>query len=122
MLGRGVRTGDSGRQTAGRYFLEGRLKSVIRVAGKSVVPEEIERAILRYPGVEEALVIGVPDPTLGEVPVAFVVPVRPELTGTLLRIWLSESMPHWKVPKLIHFVQALPRSTNGKVVRRGPDV
>jgi len=113
----GVRTGDTGYlDYMGRMYLTGRLKSVIRVAGKSVVPEEVEAVIREFPGIEDVVVIGEAHPIRGEIPVAYVTPIS--IVPNDLRTWLRGRLEPHKIPHNINCLEELPRSNaSGKVVR-----
>jgi acyl-CoA synthetase (AMP-forming)/AMP-acid ligase II len=114
------RTGDLGEQdTAGRLRISGRATEVHHVAGFNVFPAEIEGFLLTHPDVEQAAVIGVSHPTMGEVPQAFVV-ARPGATPAapdLLR-YARARIAGYKLPYAIRFVPNLPTLPSGKPDRR----
>ena len=110
-------TGDLARQDdAGRYYIAGRRKDMFISGGVNVYPAEIEGELLQAPTVADAAVVGVPDPTWGEVPVAVVV-WRPGTTADPegLRAWLQPRLARFKVPRRVITVPALPRTPTGKV-------
>jgi fatty-acyl-CoA synthase len=112
-------TGDSARRDAGGFYtIAGRKKDMFISGGVNVYPAEVEGELLLHPAVQDAAVIGVGDPTWGEIGVAFVVP-RPgrPADAEALASFLSERLARYKVPK--HFVEmdALPRTAYGKVVK-----
>jgi long-chain acyl-CoA synthetase len=115
------RTGDVGEQDAdGCLFLRGRTKDVISVLGMKFFPQEVEAILASYPGVEGACVFARPDPRLGEVPCARVVfrdPSKVPAVGELLD-WCRKRLAAFKVPEDIEFVDALPCTVSGKVLRR----
>jgi long-chain acyl-CoA synthetase len=115
-----VYTGDMGKVDADGYltFL-GRFKEMIKVSGYSVFPEEVEVILIKHPAVSQAAVIGKPDAEKGEVVCAFIVR-KPgeELTPESLIIWARENMAAYKVPRDVRFVDALPTTGAGKVLRR----
>ncbi len=113
------RTGDEGRiDEAGFLSITGRIKEVIRSGGKSVQPEEVERALCAHPGVAEAAVVGLPDAEWGEIVAAAVVAAPgAALTPNLLMEHCRASLSAHKRPKLIRLVDSLPRSHYGKVQR-----
>jgi long-chain acyl-CoA synthetase len=115
------RTGDVGEQDAdGCLFLRGRTKDVISVGGLKVFPQEVESVLASHPGVAGACVFARPDPRLGEVPCARVVPRDPgnaPPAGGLLE-WCRKRLATFKVPQYIEFVDALPRTASGKVLHR----
>jgi len=94
------RTGDLGRlDGAGRLRVLGRRDNLFISGGENLRPEEIEEALLRIPGVEEAVVVPVPDPEFGARPVAFV-----RLSGGVgdLARALEPVLPRFKIPKAFH--------------------
>ena len=112
-------TGDQGELDAeGVLSVTGRIKEVIRSGGKSVMPEEVERALCSHPGVAEAAVVGLADAEWGEVVAAAVVaaPGARVTAELLLEHCRAQLSPH-KRPKLIRLVEGLPRSHYGKVQR-----
>jgi acyl-CoA synthetase (AMP-forming)/AMP-acid ligase II len=86
--------------------------------GVNVYPAEIEGELLLHPAVQDAAVVGVPDATWGEVGVAFVV-TRPGATLSKrdLLAFAETRLARYKLPKQIVFVDALPRTAYGKVVK-----
>jgi len=85
----------------------------------NVYPREIEDVLEGDPRVKEAAVIGVPDAGRGEVPVAFVVRGPGErLTESELKRVCVERLARYKVPRTIHFVEALPRNAAGKILKQ----
>jgi len=117
-----VYTGDMGRlDEAGYLCFVGRFKEMIKVSGYSVFPEEVEKILNTHPAVAQSAVIGVPDPTRGEVVKAVIVP-RPEARGKVsadeIVAWARENMSVYKAPREIEFRDALPATGAGKVLRR----
>lgn len=114
------RTGDLGRlDEDGFLHIQGRKKDVLKIAGELVWPAEIEEALRSHPGVSEAAVIGMPSKTRGEVPAAFVVPASGrQLDETELRGFCRDRLAGYKVPRKIVFVDSLPRSVSGKILKR----
>jgi fatty-acyl-CoA synthase len=115
-------TGDAGSLDAeGFLYVRDRYKDMIISGGENVYPAEVESALLELDGVDEAAVIGVPDPTWGEVGLALLVPspgtdLDPEAVRTALR----ERLAGFKVPRHVRVVDALPKTATGKV--RKPDL
>lgn len=110
-------TGDLAyRDSDGFLFVSGRVKEILKVGGHRVSAVEIEQEICRHLDVQEAAVVGAPDEIEGEIPVAFVV-AKPGATvdGPALRKFCRERLPIYKVPKMVYFVAALPRTGAGKV-------
>ena len=112
-------TGDIGRLDAdGRLHISGRANDMIVTGGENVFPSGVEEVLGRHPGVEVAAVVGVGDPEFGQRVAAFVVPrPRRRVDAEQLRAWVAENLPSFMVPRDIHFVDALPMTTTGKVVR-----
>ena len=111
------RTGDSARRDAdGFYSIAGRKKEMFISGGVNVYPAEIEAELVQHPTVSDAAVIGVEDPTWGEVGAAFVV-AAPGMTIDIaeLEAWLGERLSRLKLPKRWTVMDALPRTPYGKV-------
>jgi acyl-CoA synthetase (AMP-forming)/AMP-acid ligase II len=113
-----LKTGDLAQvDAAGHVFIRDRLKELIKVKGFQVAPAEVEAALLTSPMVKDAAVRGVPDEEAGEVPVAFVVPAEGAEEGAI-RAHLAGQLAHYKLPKRISFIEAVPKSASGKILRR----
>ena len=111
------RSGDLGRCDAdGYYFLVGRLKDMYISGGENIYPAEVERVIAQILGVREVAVVGQPDPTWGEVGEAYVVSApNARLSGEDIIRWVRDRIAAYKVPKRVHFLDALPRTASGKI-------
>jgi acyl-CoA synthetase (AMP-forming)/AMP-acid ligase II len=107
------------RDADGRLTFVDRVKYMIKSGGENIYPAEIERILLRLPGVLEAGVVRRPDPTWGEVPVAVVAHAGDGSVDELIQA-CRQHLPAYKVPKDIVFVApgSLPRNPSGKIVRR----
>jgi amino acid adenylation domain-containing protein len=104
----------------GYLYFVGRMDSIIKVRGEKVAPKEIEMALTNVAGVKEAAVIGVPDEILGEAPKAFVVLEKgARLTEHDLRRECLARLEPFMVPKTIQLTAELPRTTTGKIMKRG---
>ncbi len=112
-------TGDLARRDAeGFHFIAGRKKDMLISGGVNVYPAEIEAELLRHAGVQDAAVAGAPDPTWGEVGVAFVVRREgAQLDGAALAAHLEGRLARYKIPRDWVFVDALPRTPYGKVLK-----
>ncbi|UYP45473.1 Acetyl-coenzyme A synthetase [Candidatus Lokiarchaeum ossiferum] len=115
-------TGDIGfMDKDGRVVIRDRKKQLIKLAGHSVFPAEVESLLGNHPQVLEAAVAGVPDQKTGEAIKAWVA-LKPSEIGKLttdeLLSWANENLTRWKVPKYIEIVNELPKSAVGKVIRR----
>jgi acetyl-CoA synthetase len=111
------------RDADGHWFILGRSDDTLKVAGKRVGPAEVESILVSHPQVTEAAVIGVPDEAKGTAMVAFVVrsadtPVRAPSLAEELKVLVAKEMGKPLAPSKIHFVAALPKTRNAKVMRR----
>ncbi len=116
-------TGDIARMDEDGYFyIIDRKKDLIKVGGFQVWPREVEEVIAAHPQVQEVGVARIPDEVRGEVPKAWVVlragQIGTEETANELREWCEASLVYYKVPAAFEFVQSLPRSGVGKLLRR----
>jgi long-chain acyl-CoA synthetase len=101
----------------GYIYLAGRKKDAIITQGKMLLPSEIEEVIYRHPGVSEVAVIGVPDEKLGQAVKAVVVAKEGKITEEEIIELCRQNLPSHAVPKSIDFVESLPKTPSGKVVR-----
>jgi long-chain acyl-CoA synthetase len=112
-------TGDIAVMDADGYFtIVDRKKDMILVSGFNVYPNEVEEQISAVAGVQEVGVIGVPDEKTGEVVQAFVVTSHPAATEEQIMAHCRENLAAYKLPKRIVFVDELPKSPIGKILRR----
>jgi fatty-acyl-CoA synthase len=116
------RTGDLGRvDEDGYFFIVDRLKRMINASGFKVWPAEVETIMYAHPAIKEVCVVGAKDPHRGETVKAVVV-LRPEFRVSTdeeaIIAWARENMAAYKVPRLISFVDSLPRSGTGKILWR----
>ena len=113
------RSGDGGYILNGYLYIHDRIKDMIISGGENIYPAEIENLLMRHPGVADGAIIGVPDATWGEAVKACVV-LKPgtQLTERELIDWMRERMAHFKCPKSIDFVDAMPRNPTGKLLKR----
>ncbi|HEY8520243.1 MAG TPA: AMP-binding protein [Gammaproteobacteria bacterium] len=117
--GRWLRTGDLARMDpAGFLYIEDRKKDVIVVSGFKVYPNEVEDVVARHPGVVEAAAVGVPDRGSGEAVKLFVVRSDPTVTREDVLAHCREHLTPYKVPRYVEFIEELPKSNVGKVLRR----
>ncbi len=114
------RTGDLGYyDEEGYFFITDRLKRMINASGFKVWPAEVEALLYAHPDVQEACVIGTPDGYRGETVKALVVlkknaRAKPEdITG-----WARDKMAAYKVPRVVEFVEQLPKTQTGKILWR----
>jgi len=113
-------TGDLGwMDKDGFVWFAGRLGENIVRSGTNVSPEDVEHVLCKHPAVAEAAVVGVHEPLVGEAIVAFVVLKDGErATDKLLMEFARTQLPHFKMPESIRFMNAIPKSATGKVLRR----
>lgn len=120
LRGKWVYTGDMGKLDADGYLtFIGRFKEMIKVSGYSVFPEEVETILIKHPAVAQAAVIAQPDAEKGEVVKAFIVR-KPGATldADALIAWSRDNMASYKAPRAVSFIDALPTTGAGKVLRR----
>ncbi len=114
-----LHTGDIGAFDAQGYLkILDRKKDMVNVSGFKVFPNEVEDVIAQHPGVLEAAVIGVADPHTGQGVKLFVVKRDPALTEADLTKFARERLAAYKVPRIIVFVDSLPKSNVGKIIRK----
>jgi acyl-CoA synthetase (AMP-forming)/AMP-acid ligase II len=115
-----LHTGDIAKVDAdGHVFIVDRLKELIKYKGFQVPPAELEALLLTHPDVADAAVIGVPDEEAGEIPAAFVV-LREgkDTTAEEVQAFVAERVAHYKQIRSVTFVDAIPKSPSGKILRR----
>ncbi len=96
-----------------------RKKDLIITGGFSVFPNEVDDILFAHPQIEEACTVGLPDEYRGENVIAYVVPLPgEELTEEEIIKYCRENLTAYKVPRKIHFVKELPKSSIGKIMRR----
>jgi len=112
-----LKTGDIARlDKDGLYYIVGRKKDMIKVAGEIVFSAEVEEKMQHHPKIEEVAIIGVPDKLRGEVPKAFItIKENENLSIEELREFLKEHLAHFKIPHYFELVKSLPKNRTGKV-------
>lgn len=106
----------------GLFYIVDRRKELIKYKGFAVAPAEIEAVLLEHPGVRDCAVVGQPDQAAGEIPCAFIV-LRDPAGGNArlaadLSEWVACRLTHYKQPRRVEFVAAVPRNPSGKILRR----
>ncbi|WP_086667490.1 type I polyketide synthase, partial [Lentzea kentuckyensis] len=110
-------TGDLARRDAQGYLtITGRTKELIIRGGENIHPGEIERVLLRLPGVLDAAVAGRPDEVLGEVPIAYVVP-GPDFDPAAVLAGCRSQLSAARVPSELRSTSVVPRTPSGKIFR-----
>ena len=115
------RSGDMGRvDEDGYFFMTDRLKRMINASGFKVWPAEVEALMFRHPAIQEACIISTKDAYRGESVKAVVVlrPSHAQVTEAEIIDWCRDNMAVYKVPRVVQFVDALPKSGSGKVMWR----
>jgi long-chain acyl-CoA synthetase len=110
------------RDREGFYRVVDRRKEMIKYKGFPVAPAEVEAVLLEHPAVKECGVVGRLDSAAGEVPVAFVA-LRDGFAGSHklaeeLCAFVADRLTHYKQPRDVHFVNAVPKTASGKILRR----
>jgi long-chain acyl-CoA synthetase len=114
-----LKTGDIAvMEEDGHFRIVDRKKDMILVSGFNVYPNEIEGEVAALPGVLESACIGVPNEATGEAVKLFVVRTDPGLTEDAVRSFLRPRLAAYKVPKVVEFIDELPKSAVGKILRR----
>ena len=100
----------------GYVDIRDRMKDVIISGGENISSVEVEGVLLRHPAVQEAAVVGLPDPKWGEAPHAFVVlKAGADTSSEALRAHMRERLAHFKCPHSFTFVAELPKTATGKI-------
>ncbi len=115
-----LHTGDIGHSDAdGHFYIVDRLKELIKYKGFQVPPAELEALLVTHPAVADAAVIGVPDEEAGELPKGFVV-LRPgaDATEDDIKSFVADSVAGYKQLRIVEFIDTIPKSASGKILRR----
>ncbi len=103
----------------GSVFILDRQKEMIKYKAFSVAPAELEALLHQHPKVADAAVIGKADPEAGEVPKAFVVPkTDPPPEAEEIMVFVRERVAGYKQVREVEFIDAIPKSPSGKILRR----
>ncbi|WP_295478337.1 AMP-binding protein [Sutterella sp.] len=114
-----LRTGDMGHMDhRGVISITDRKKDMIIVSGFNVYPNEVENVIAAMPGVLEVGVTGVSSAKSGETVKAVIVKKDPALTEADVKAWCAKELTRYKIPRVIVFVDSLPKTPVGKILRR----
>ncbi|MFF4600401.1 FadD3 family acyl-CoA ligase [Amycolatopsis sp. NPDC001319] len=115
-----LHTGDVGYLSPdGHLRITDRLKDLYVTGGFNVYPAEVEQVLATHPAIADSAVVGHPDPRLGEVGRAYIVP-RPgaAVSAEQVLAYCKEKLANNKVPRSVEFMSALPRNPSGKVLKR----
>lgn len=119
MSGDWLMTGDLVKfDNEGFFYVVGRKKDMFKSGGENVYPAEVERVILQVSWVKEVAVIGLQDDRWGEVGAAYVSSDKSQYDESELREHCSKKLAKFKVPQFFHWIQELPKSGAGKVLKR----
>jgi fatty-acyl-CoA synthase len=111
-----LRSGDLGVMHPDGYVqLRDRLKDIVISGGENVSTVEVESVLVEHPAVVEVAVVGIPDERWGEVVKAFVVAREGSVTAEELQGFARERLARFKVPRVIAFVEELPKTSTGKI-------
>lgn len=102
----------------GYMFIVDRLKELIKFKGFQVAPAELEATLVAHDGIIDAAVIGLPDDEAGELPVAYVVTADPAPSEAEIKAHLAKTLSTYKQVHTVHFVDEIPKSASGKILRR----
>ncbi|NQU13991.1 MAG: AMP-binding protein [Desulfobacteraceae bacterium] len=105
----------------GYFYIVGRKKDMIKASGYSVFPAEVEALLYEHPAVSEVAVIGIPDPYRGENIKAFIIlrsEYKRKVSEEKVIAWAREKMAAYKYPRIVEFVEALPKTGSGKILKR----
>lgn len=116
------RTGDIGKvDEEGYFFIVDRVKRMINASGYKVWPTEVESILYKHPAIQQACVIGVPDPIRGENVKAFIIlqeDAKGAVTEQEIMNWSKEQMAVYKYPRIIEFRHSFPMTSSGKILWR----
>lgn len=114
-----LKTGDMAIIDADGYmFVVDRLKELIKYKGFQVAPAELEATLVAHPQIQDAAVIGQHDEEAGEIPVAFVVCQDPAPSQEEIQAYVGSQLSHYKQLHRVTFVETIPKSPSGKILRR----
>ena len=113
-----LKTGDDGVVKSDGVYIFGRRKDQINSGGYKIWPHEVESVLMENDAVREVAVVGVQDSLYGEVVKAFVVRKRTSLGDDELRSFCRDKLAGYKIPKYFEYVEALPKSSVGKILHR----
>lgn len=112
-----LHTGDLGhRDSEGYFYITGRKKEMIIQGGENIYPKEIEEVLYKHDAISECAIVGIPDKSYGEVVGAFIILKEgTKLEAKDIRAYLREKIANYKMPKVIEFVAAFPKTATGKI-------
>ncbi|KAG0462028.1 hypothetical protein HPP92_020504 [Vanilla planifolia] len=99
-------------------FIVDRMKELIKYKGFQVAPAELEALLISHPSIVDAAVISQKDEVAGEVPIAFVVRSDLKLNEVVVKEFISKQVVYYKRLHKVYFVDVIPRSSAGKIIRK----
>ncbi|MDZ7685714.1 MAG: hypothetical protein U5O39_12480 [Gammaproteobacteria bacterium] len=103
----------------GHFTIVDRLKELIKYKGFQVPPAELEAILVSHPDVADAAVIGIPDDEAGELPKAFIaLQAGASLSAEDIQQFVADQVAHYKQVRMVSFVDEIPKSASGKILRR----
>jgi long-chain acyl-CoA synthetase len=113
------RSGDAGFLRECYVYLHDRMKDMIISGGENIYPAEVENVLMQHPAVADGAVIGVPDELWGEA-VKACVTLKPGAQARAADLigFMRERLAHYKCPKSVDFLEAIPRNPTGKILKR----
>jgi len=120
MHGKYMTVGDVAiRDEEGYYYIVDRVKDMIIRGGVNIYPAEIEKVLAAMEGIRDAAVVGRPDRELGETVAAFIVPEKDgDVTEESIQEYCDRQMANYKIPETILFLDEIPRTATGKILKR----
>jgi len=107
------------RDAEGYYYIVDRVKALIIRGGVNIYPAEVEGVLSSIPGIADVAVVGKPDPELGEIVAAFVVPKEGhQVTKDEIQEYSEQRMENHKIPVIIVFTPEIPRTPTGKIMKK----
>lgn len=116
-----LRTGDVVEHRDGCFYVVDRLKELIKYKGYQVAPAELEALLLQHPQIADAAVVGVADLVAGELPIAYVVHRAADpgpSDADAIIAWVAERVAPYKKIRRVAFIERIPKSPAGKILRR----
>ena len=101
----------------GTLATHGRIDDAINRGGFKILPDDVSAVIRQFPGVQDATVVGYPDPRLGQVPVAIIEAPGQALDPAAIKAFLKDRLAPYQVPVDYKFIDAFPRTTTMKISR-----
>ena len=113
-------TGDLARvDQEGYFYIVDRKKDIIVSGGENIYPGEIEEILFKHPGIEDAAIVGVPDPLWGEKVMVFIVKKEGEaIVEQEVINYCKKYLAGYKIPRIVEFIHSIPKNPSGKPLKR----